>query len=303
MPPVCFKPRFTGAARADAAAEPRKIVRGTGQAGQTVLELRKLHLQFAFGAGGALRKDVEDQTCAVDDPDAQRAFQIFLLRRAHLSIHDGQIDFQRLTFEGQFLRLAAADKGRVIGVVQLLQDAANDDRPGGVRKAAEFIQAVLGVNGDQHDLFRLVHDAAGRDGFGHQCVALVDLLEPFGLRQASGLEGTFDVHRKMTVFKLSQEGCGHAGTEAVLHADGTHGVKTQQPQRLYIDAAQPCVSARMRMDAAKAREAVKISPQVHFRQSDLRDGAHGDFEDFSVSVEVDHDLAVNLSRKAHQQPQ
>jgi len=46
-----------------------------------VLKLRELHLQLAFVAARALRKDIEDQADAVDDATRQLLLQVALLRR------------------------------------------------------------------------------------------------------------------------------------------------------------------------------------------------------------------------------
>ena len=57
----------------------------------------------------------------------------------------------------------------------------------------------------------------------------------------------------------------------------------------------------MRVDAAKARQAVEVAAQMHFGQPHLGDGAHRDLQNFAVPVEVDHDFPVQLLREAHEQ--
>ena len=66
-PPVGFELGFAGAARADAAAEPRQRVAGADQPRQQVFQLRELDLQLAFARPRAAREDVENQLRAIDD--------------------------------------------------------------------------------------------------------------------------------------------------------------------------------------------------------------------------------------------
>ena len=67
---VGFELRLTGAARADAAAQPGHLDAPAGQARQQVVQLRELHLQAAFPGARAAGENVEDQLRAIDDAAA-----------------------------------------------------------------------------------------------------------------------------------------------------------------------------------------------------------------------------------------
>src|SRR5204863_6177863 len=66
-PAVDFQLRFTRAACADPAGLPREVVPHSGEARQQILQLRKLDLQSAFPAARALRENIENQLCSVED--------------------------------------------------------------------------------------------------------------------------------------------------------------------------------------------------------------------------------------------
>src|SRR5690606_22602718 len=79
-PAVHLELGFARAARADSAPQSGEMGPLARQARQQIFELGELDLQFAFVAAGALRKDIEDELAAVDDPRFERRFQIALLR-------------------------------------------------------------------------------------------------------------------------------------------------------------------------------------------------------------------------------
>src|SRR6202007_1055330 len=79
---VGFELRFTGTARADAAAELRHLNAMSSQARQHVLQLRELDLQLAFAGARLARKNVEDELGAVDPPPLDNLLNIALLGRA-----------------------------------------------------------------------------------------------------------------------------------------------------------------------------------------------------------------------------
>jgi hypothetical protein len=53
-----------------------------------MFELRQFNLQFAFVAFGALSKNIQDQTGAIDHPTPETPFQIPLLRGSKLMIEN-----------------------------------------------------------------------------------------------------------------------------------------------------------------------------------------------------------------------
>ena len=82
VPAVTFQLTFTGAARADAAAEPGKALTFTSKARQCVVELCELDLNFALAASGTLGENIQNQRGTVHDAHAGFLFQIALLRGA-----------------------------------------------------------------------------------------------------------------------------------------------------------------------------------------------------------------------------
>jgi hypothetical protein len=67
LPAIDFEFRFAGAARSDAAPEPRESGARTDQVGLAMAQLRELHLQLAFAAARALCKNIQDDHRAIDD--------------------------------------------------------------------------------------------------------------------------------------------------------------------------------------------------------------------------------------------
>ena len=63
---IGFELGFAGAARADAAAQPRQPAPDADQPRQQIFELRELDLQLAFARARAPGEDVEDQLRAID---------------------------------------------------------------------------------------------------------------------------------------------------------------------------------------------------------------------------------------------
>ena len=302
-PAIHLQTRFAGAAGADAAAQTGHGRALTGQPGQAILHLRQLHLQLALGGLGALGEDVQNQRRAVDDLHAQRVFQIPLLRAGQLVVEDGQIDLHGLTGEGQLLGLAAADVGGGVGLLAILQHPGDDHRAGGLGQTRQLVQRILAVGGDQHGLFGLFDDAALGDGALYALFGHLDFVHPQLLGNAAGLDRAVEDDGQIVIFHLAQERRAHAGAAAVGHAHGAHGVEPKQPQRLKIHAGEPRVSARMGVNAAKARQPVEISAQVQLRQRDGADAAHGDLQHLAVAAEIDQHLAVDLVGEANQNVQ
>ena len=80
-----------------------------------MFELGQLDLQLAFGALRALRKNVEDQACAIDDAAVERALQIALLRAGERVVEDDEVSAGGATQRGDLGDLATAGKKRRVG--------------------------------------------------------------------------------------------------------------------------------------------------------------------------------------------
>ena len=145
-PAVGFEFRFAGAARADAAAQPRQAPSlEPDEPRHQVLELRELDLKLAFTRPRAPREDVENELRAIDDLAVERFFEVAQLRRRQLVVENHDIDARSSQEAASDRNLAAAEKRRGIRLGALLQHAQHDRRAGGRRQAGQFVERMLGI--------------------------------------------------------------------------------------------------------------------------------------------------------------
>src|SRR5215475_7385452 len=110
LAPIGFKLRFTWTTCPNAAAELRHLYAPSREARQNIVELRQLDLQLTFTAPRMAREDVEDKLRAIDHPSADFVFDISLLRRRKLVVHQHQVGLRRSDGARDFLELAFADE-------------------------------------------------------------------------------------------------------------------------------------------------------------------------------------------------
>ena len=144
VPAIDFELRLTGAAGADAAAEPRQPVARADQPGHEVLELRELDLELAFARARPPREDVEDQLRAIDDREPGFLLEVAQLRGAQLVVDDDEIDVQLGARLRQHPDLAAAQVERGVGRGAFLDETQHDIRPGRAGQTVELFEAVIG---------------------------------------------------------------------------------------------------------------------------------------------------------------
>src|SRR5262249_7358809 len=130
---VDFELGLTGSARPDPAAaraypssaaacrttaHPRQMRPLPRQARLQVRKLRNLHLQLACQGAGALRKNVQDELAAIDNPQLQLIFQGARLRRRQCVVEDrdGRIGHPRNL--ANLAGLPSADKRAGIGSLE-----------------------------------------------------------------------------------------------------------------------------------------------------------------------------------------
>ncbi len=142
-PAVDFELRFTRAARADAAAQPRQMRPLARQARQQIFELCKFYLHLALVAARALGENIEDQLAAIDDAHFERRFQIALLRRRQVFVDDDEVGVAFLQGLLNFVDLAAADQSRRRDVFHLLAVLFDHGGAGGFRQSFEFLQVEV----------------------------------------------------------------------------------------------------------------------------------------------------------------
>jgi len=118
-----------------------------GESRQEVLVLRQLDLETAFARPGAFGEDVEDEGGAVEDLDLEGVFDAALLRGAELVVEDddGVVDAGALRLD--LRQLALADVVRRMGVLQLLDGAADDAGAGGIGEEGQLIEGGLAAEG------------------------------------------------------------------------------------------------------------------------------------------------------------
>src|SRR5215471_1685065 len=142
LPAVHFQFRFTGTARADAAAEPREVFPITGQARETVFQLRKLDLKLAFFRSRPPPENIEDQSGAVDDLRVEGLFQILRLTRGQLFVENNNVNTLHENFLTEFFDFTFADVCCRIGTVTALDHLIDDACAGRNGQLTQFIESV-----------------------------------------------------------------------------------------------------------------------------------------------------------------
>ena len=253
-------------------------------------------MQLALGAGRALGEDIQDQGRPVDDLHPKDLFQVPDLHPRQLLVKNAYVRLQGLAVPGELLRPALADEQRPVRPVPLLQEAADDLGPGGLRQAGQLVQAFPALDTHEDRPLPAVPDLLRRFP-ADQPVALEDLVQPFLFRQAvpPRRRGQQDLR------PFGQEGRLDVDGFPILHAHGSHRVVAEDLQRAQVDVAQMPVPVRMRVDAADAAEPVRVAAQAVVRQLHVRVRADGDVHDLPVPGDVDCDLPVQGARTLRQQ--
>ena len=115
----------------------------TDQAGQQILVLRQFHLQAAFLRLGALGKDVQNQTTAVDDLHAQQLCQHADLGRGQIIIEDNHGGMFLLHHRAHFLHLTLTDKAVGVGFLAALHNYTHAASACRFYKGSQLCQALL----------------------------------------------------------------------------------------------------------------------------------------------------------------
>ncbi len=71
--------RFAWSAQTDTTLLPLQVRPSSNQARREMIKLRELDLQFPVGGLRALGKNVENQTCSIDDPTLKSTLEVSLL--------------------------------------------------------------------------------------------------------------------------------------------------------------------------------------------------------------------------------
>ncbi len=135
---VDFEFGFARAARADAAAQSRKIGADTDQIRLTVAQLSELDLKLSFSASRVAREDVENQHRAVDDRQRNDPLEILALPWAQIVEHQEQTGMKFARALGDLVGLAASYQCRRIDRIATLHDAIEHLGAGSLRERFEL---------------------------------------------------------------------------------------------------------------------------------------------------------------------
>ena len=112
-------------------------------------------------AAGALRKNIEDETGAINHAPVKRLLQIALLRRRESVIENDEFDVVRLTGKTQFFGLAAADKHLGIGTGPAPGEGDYGIGARALREQAEFFQTGFEIDLTEVDADKRCIDQIG----------------------------------------------------------------------------------------------------------------------------------------------
>ena len=107
-----------------------------------MFELREFHLELAFAATGALRKNVEYQRRAVEYPELQFLLEIALLRRRQGGVKNDQPGICRFGKRLEFLDFAGANIEGRVRTSAAHERMACDREPGRLRQLRQLGRGV-----------------------------------------------------------------------------------------------------------------------------------------------------------------
>jgi hypothetical protein len=107
--------------------------------------LRELDLQLGFARARARREDVENQLGAIHHALAGRILDVLALRRCELVIEDDERCVHLFDERAELVDLPFAEIRRRIRSVDLLRDAADDDRARRIDELLELLEMLVDV--------------------------------------------------------------------------------------------------------------------------------------------------------------
>src|SRR3569833_1524453 len=136
---------FARAAQADAALLPFQMGPAAHKSRGQVAELGEFHLQLSFEGCGALGKNVEDETGAVQCATFHQLFDIAVLSRRLGVIEDHHLRRALFHLNADFLGLAAADEIFGIGGRARTGNQPNGLGPRGPDEFLKFLDILPGI--------------------------------------------------------------------------------------------------------------------------------------------------------------
>jgi hypothetical protein len=114
-----------------------------GQAWKQILQLCEFYLKLTFTGSGALRKNIQDQRCPINNLAPDALFKVALLGRREFIIKDDEIRALLTDDVTKLLNLPLAEKSPGFRMVQALRDHANHNGTCRHGQAIEFRQAFM----------------------------------------------------------------------------------------------------------------------------------------------------------------
>ena len=124
MPLIGFQFGFTGASGADTATLSGEGLAHTGQSGEQIFILGKLHLQTALFGLCPLGENIQDQGASIQHGNTQNFFQRANMAGGQFVIKHHHRGFGELCQHFYFLGLTLTDKAMGIGSVAVLENFA-----------------------------------------------------------------------------------------------------------------------------------------------------------------------------------
>src|SRR5439155_12819938 len=108
-------------------------------------DLRQLNLYLALGTDGLFVEDVEDQLLPVDDAGLERVFELPLLDRRKLVVHQQYLGAGAAQGLLELDELAFADVGSTVGLRAMLHELTDRLHACRARELVDLGQLTLGL--------------------------------------------------------------------------------------------------------------------------------------------------------------
>ena len=134
---------FTRPLVADTTLLLREVSPLTGKTGKHIFKLGKLHLHFSLRRLGSYSKNLQDETCTIDNLALQRLFKVSGLGRCQVVIENHQIYFMLLYKRHKLLNLSFSNTIGRITQFSVLNKRVNDIRSCRIGKKSKFIKVLF----------------------------------------------------------------------------------------------------------------------------------------------------------------
>jgi hypothetical protein len=139
--------RFARPAPTNAAGQAGKSIVALAETRQKIPHLRKLDLQLTVAAFGVLSKDVEDELCAIDDPEVGHPRDVVCLRWPKVAVEDQRFRIELHGADHDVLELSAAKRIPRVHAVANLQHPIGNLDPCCARELFQLSERVFGLAG------------------------------------------------------------------------------------------------------------------------------------------------------------